>query len=162
MLQMLRSLMYDDEQGATGNRDQAFIDMMHDFMASHRDSLASTESFKAIAEKHMTKQMDLQQNGRLDWFFAEWVYGTEVPRYRMKYVVQPAGGTNVKVRVEIAQSEVGENFAMFVPVFADFGKGMVRLGQVAVAGNATRTAIFQPDHAPKKVALNVYKDVLER
>src|SRR5438067_6585769 len=79
VLQMLRSLMYNDEQGAPGNRDQAFIDMMHDFMESHRDSLASTESFKAIAEKHMTKQMDLQQNGRLDWFFAEWVYGTEVP-----------------------------------------------------------------------------------
>jgi len=159
---MLRSLMYNDEQGATGNRDQAFIDMMHDFMDSHRDSLASTESFKAIAEKHMTKQMDLQQNGRLDWFFGEWVYGTEVPRYRMKYDVQPAGGMNVKVRVEIAQSEVGENFAMFVPVFADFGKGMVRLGQVGVAGNATRTAIFHLDQAPKKVALNVYKDVLER
>jgi aminopeptidase N len=57
VLQMLRSLMYSD-QGA-GNRDQAFIDMMHDFMESHRSSAASTESFKAIAEKHMTKQMDL-------------------------------------------------------------------------------------------------------
>jgi aminopeptidase N len=53
VLQMLRSLMYS-AQGA-GNRDQAFIDMMHDFMESHRNAAASTESFKAIAEKHMTR-----------------------------------------------------------------------------------------------------------
>jgi len=50
---------------------------------------------------------------------------------------------------------------MLVPVFADFGKGMVRIGQIAVAGNSTRTAIFNLDHAPKKAAIN-YKDVLER
>jgi hypothetical protein len=160
VLQMLRSLMYSD-QGA-GNRDQAFIDMMHDFMESHRNSAASTESFKAIAEKHMSKQMDLERNGRLDWFFDEWVYGTEIPRYHFKYDVQPANGGNVKVRVELTQSEVDDQFAMFVPIFADFGKGMVRIGQLAVVGNATRTAIFNMDQRPKKVALNVYKDVLER
>ena len=160
VLQMLRSLMYSD-QGA-GNRDQAFIDMMHDFMESHRNSAASTESFKAIAEKHMSKQMDLQRNGRLDWFFDEWVYGTQIPRYHFKYDVQPGNGGNVKVRVELTQSEVDDQFAMFLPIFADFGKGMVRIGQLAVVGNATRTAIFNMDQQPKKVALNVYKDVLER
>jgi hypothetical protein len=72
VLSMLRSLMRA-EYGAAGNPDQAFIDMMHDFMERHRDTPASTESFKAVAEKHMTKQIDLQQNGRLDWFFREWV-----------------------------------------------------------------------------------------
>ena len=160
VLQMLRSLMYSDQ--GTGNRDQAFIDMMHDFMESHRSSAASTESFKAIAEKHMTRQMDLQRNGRLDWFFDEWVYGTEIPRYHFKYDVQPANRGNVKVRVELTQSEVDDQFAMFVPIFADFGKGMVRIGQLAVVGNGTRTAIFNMDQQPKKVALNVHKDVLER
>jgi hypothetical protein len=51
---------------------------------------------------------------------------------------------------------------MFVPVFADFGKGMVRLGQAAVVGNATRTVVFHMDGKPKKVALNAYKDILKR
>jgi hypothetical protein len=161
VLLMLRSMMYAD-QSTEGNRDQAFIDMMHDFMESHHDSNASTESFKAIAEKHMPKRLDLQQNGRLDWFFNDWVYGTQVPRYHFKYDVQPADKGNVRVRVEITQSEVNENFAMFVPVFADFGQGWVRLGQVALAGSSTRTAIFSMDRQPKKVALNVYKDILER
>ena len=161
VLLMLKSLMYDD-QSASGNKDQAFIDMMHDFMESHRDAPASTESFKAIAEKHMTKQMDLQRNGRLDWFFNEWVYGTKVPRYHLKYDIQPGEGGHVKVHAEITQSEVDDQFAMYVPIFGDFGKGLVRLGQILVIGNSTRNANISLDRAPKKVELNSFKDILER
>jgi hypothetical protein len=161
VLSMLRSLMHAD-QSSSGNPDQAFIDMMHDFIETHQKTPASTESFKAIAEKHMTKQMDLQQNGRLDWFFNQWVYGTQIPRYSFKYDMESEGGNKTKLKVEITQSEVDQNFAMFVPVFADFGKGMVRIGQIGVAGNRTRAVIFHMDNKPKKVAINVYKDVLER
>jgi hypothetical protein len=153
--------MYADQPDGK-NPDQAFIDMMHDFMDSHQKVPASTESFKAIAEKHMTKAMDLQQNGRLDWFFNEWVYGTQIPKYSFKYDMESEGGEKTKVKMEITQSEVDQNFAMFVPVFADFGKGMVRIGQIGVLGNNTRAAIFHMDSKPKKVAINVYKDVLER
>ena len=153
--------MYDD-QAAPDKNDQAFIDMMHDFMQSHRDSPASTESFKAIAEKHMTKQMDIQKSGRLDWFFNEWVYGTLIPRYSFKYELQPAEGGKTKVHAEITQSEVDNSFAMFVPIFADYGNGMVRLGQIGLAGNSTRAVDFVLDRQPKKMALNAYKDILDR
>ena len=86
VLQMLRSMMYDPD-----DQDKAFIAMMHDFVESHREQAATTESFKAIAEKHMTKMMDLGRNGRLDWFFDEWVYGTQVPRYHFEYQLSPGG-----------------------------------------------------------------------
>ena len=161
VLSMLRSLMRAD-MGSAGDPDQAFIDMMHDFMERHRDTPASTESFKAVAEKHMTKKMDLQQNGRLDWFFREWVWGTQVPRYGFKYDVQPAEGGKFRVHAEVTQSEVDENFAMFVPMFADFGQGMVRLTQVGIAGSSTKSYTLLLDRQPKKVALNVYKEILER
>jgi len=159
VLSMLRSMMR--AEGGGPNADQAFIDMMHEFMANQRDS-ASTESFKTVAEKHMTQQMDLQKNGRLDWFFRQWVLGTEVPRYGFKYEVQPAEGGKFKIHTEITQSEVDANFATFIPLFADFGGGMVRLGQFEVLGNSTRTMNITVDKKPKKVALNAYKDVLER
>jgi hypothetical protein len=135
--------------------------MMHDFMANQRDS-ASTESFKAVAEKHMTKQMDLQKNGRLDWFFRQWVLGTEVPRYSFKHDVQPVEGGEFKIHAEITQTEVDANFATLIPLFADFGSGMVRLGQIEMLGNSTRTFNISVDKRPKKVALNAYKDILER
>ena len=161
VLSMLRSLMRA-ENGSGGDPDQAFIDMMHDFMERHRDIPASTESFKTVAEKHMTTKMDIQHNGRLDWFFREWVWGTQVPRYSFKYDVQPGEAGKFKVHAEITQSEVDENFAMFVPIFADFGNGMMRLTQVGIAGNSSKSINFIVDRQPKKVALNVYKEILER
>jgi len=51
---------------------------------------------------------------------------------------------------------------MLVPIFADFGKGMSRIGQVGIAGNTTRNADVVLPSQPKKVALNAYKDILER
>jgi hypothetical protein len=85
-----------------------------------------------------------------------------VPRYGFKYDVQPAEGGKFKVHAEITQSEVDDNFAMFVPVFADFGQGMMRLTQVGIAGNSTKSYTVVLDRQPKKVAINAYKEILER
>lgn len=155
VLQMLRSMMYSEGE-------KEFIAMMHDFVESHRDRPASTESFKAIAEKHITRSMDLQGNGKLDWFFNEWVYGTQVPRYKFEYQATPAENGKTKLAMTLTQSEVNENFAMIVPIFADFGKGLSRIGQIPIAGNATRTVTVFLPATPKKVVLNAYRDVLER
>jgi len=157
VLQMLRSMMYSPQ-----DKDKPFIAMMHDFVESHRENAATTESFKAIAEKHMTSLMDLGKNGRLDWFFDEWVYGTQVPRYHFEYQLTPAAGGKVKLHMTIRQSDVDEHFAMLLPVYADFGKGMVHLGQVGITGNTTESGDLMLPSQPKKVALNAYKEILER
>src|SRR5262249_45621968 len=54
VLHMLRSLMWDPQTG-----DQNFIAMMHDFVESHLFKPATTESFQAVVEKHMTPNMTL-------------------------------------------------------------------------------------------------------
>lgn len=157
VLQMLRSIMYGYD-----DQDKAFIDMMHDFVESHRERAATTESFKAVVEKHMTKSMDINKNGRLDWFFNEWVYGTQVPRYHFEYQVTPADGGKVKLHMTITQSEVDGNFVMLLPVFGDFGNGMIPIAQVGVGGNSTRNVDILLPIKPKKVAFNAYKEILER
>jgi len=110
----------------------------------------------------MTKSMDLQQNGRLDWFFNEWVYGTQAPRYKFNYELTPGPDGRSKLHGSITQSGVDSNFAMLVPVFGDFGKGMIPLGRVAMVGDSTRTFDMDLPIQPKKVALNPYKEILER
>jgi hypothetical protein len=159
VLQMLRSIMRSPDEKEP---DKAFIEMMHDFVESHHESSASTESFKAVAEKHMSKLMDMEGNGRLDWFFNEWVYGTQVPRYHFEYQVTPADGGKFKVHMTLTQSDVDDKFAMLVPVFVDFGKGMGRIGQMGVHGNNSRTADVLLPAQPKKVVVNAYKEILER
>jgi hypothetical protein len=157
VLQMLRSIMYSLDDG-----EKPFIAMMHDFVESHRDHPASTESFKAIVEKHMSRQMDLDKNGRMDWFFNEWVYGTQIPRYHFEYQFSPAEAGKVKLHMTITQSDVDDKFAMLVPVFVDFDKGWIRIGQTAVVGNSSKSVDVLMPSQPKKVALNPYKEILER
>ena len=157
VLQMLRSMMYTSE-----DQDKAFIAMMHEFVESHRDRPATTESFRAIAEKHMTKLMDLRKDGRLDWFFDEWVYGTEVPRYHFEYQLSPAGPGKVNLHMTVTQSDVDNSFAMLVPVFADFGNGMDPIVQIGIGGNTTRNIDVVLPSQPRKVAFNAYKEILER
>lgn len=157
VLAMLRSIMYTNQ-----DRDKAFIDTMHDFVECHRDMPASTESFKAVVEKHMTKYMDLQANHRLDWFFNEWVYGTQVPHYDFAYQCSPGANGRTKLQMTVTQSQVDGEFMMLVPVYADFGKGMARIGQVPVAGNNAKTIDIDLPMRPKRVVLNAYKEILER
>jgi hypothetical protein len=157
VLQMLRSIMYSPQDG-----DKPFIAMMHDFVESHGDKPASTESFKATVQKHMTKTMDIAGNGRIDWFFNEWVYGTQIPKYHFDYQITPGEGGKTNLHMTITQSEVDDQFLMLVPVFADFGKGMVRIGQLGMKGNSSRSVDVPLPIQPKKVALNAYKDILER
>jgi hypothetical protein len=136
--------------------------MMHDFVSSHVDRPASTESFKAVADRHIPKSLDLQQNGRLDWFFDERVYGTDIPHYDFQYQTSAGAQGKTKLHMVITQSGVSERFAMLVPVFADFGKGFVRLGQLPAIGNSAKTYDVELPSQPKKVALNAYKEILER
>ena len=157
ILAMLRSMMYSFQ-----DQDKPFIAMMHDFVESHRERSATTESFKTIAEKHMTPSMDFNKNGRLDWFFNEWVYGTQVPKYHFEYKLSPGESGKVKLHITVTQSEVDDHFAMLVPVFADFGNNMNLIAQIAIAGNSTREVDIVLPSQPKKVALNAYKEILER
>jgi hypothetical protein len=106
--------------------------------------------------------MDLAGNHRLNWFFDEWVYGMQIPKYHFDYQVSPAEAGKFKLHMTVTQTDVDEHFAMLVPVFADFGQGMMRLGQVAVSGNTARTVDVLLPTQPKKVSLNAYKEILER
>lgn len=51
---------------------------------------------------------------------------------------------------------------MLVPVYADLGKGMIRIGQVPIIGSSTRTVDWVLPVQPKKIAVNAYKEILER
>jgi hypothetical protein len=129
ILHMLRQMMKDPSRGG----DKRFANMMQDFIMSHYNQDVSTEDLKRIVEQHMTKEMDLQGNHRMDWFFNEWVYGTEMPSYQFDYQL----GTDGTLSGKITQSGVSNNFAMPVPVYVDFGKGWTRIGVATMIGNST-------------------------
>jgi hypothetical protein len=157
VLHMLRSLMWDPQ-----SHDDAFIDMMKDFVKTYYNRSPSTEDFEALVAKHMKPGMDLAGDHRMTWFFQQWVYGTSMPKYRFEYSIKDEPEGKVRLTGTLTQSNVTETFRMKVPVYADFdGTGYMRLGQVLVAGNQSSQpfSIILPKR-PKKVVANQFNDIL--
>lgn len=155
VLQMIRMMMRDRKSG-----DVRFIKMMRDFIASNFNKDISTEDFKKIVEKHITPEMNIDNNGKMDWFFDQWVYGTEVPAYKFEYNVSKAGGKNI-LTGKLSQSGVSDNFAMVVPIYMDFGNGWVEFGKVTIVGKEPLDlGEIELPQSPKKVAICAYSDVL--
>ncbi|HEU0184993.1 MAG TPA: hypothetical protein VFS27_06735, partial [Blastocatellia bacterium] len=65
------------------------------------------------------------------------------------------------LRGKLTQSEVSPNFKMIVPIYLDFGKGVVRLGTIPVMGNMTtgEFAVKLPE-TPRRVMINYHHDIL--
>jgi aminopeptidase N len=156
VLHMLRWMMHNNKTG-----DQKFIEMMRDFVKTYANRNASTEGFKKTVEKHMLKSMDLDGNGRMDWFFGEWVYGTEVPRYKFEYSLAPESDGKFLLKGIVTQSGVSQDFKMLVPIYLDFNGKIMRLGDIAVQGNSsTQEFKVRLPERPKRVLINANHDIL--
>jgi aminopeptidase N len=156
-LHMLQQMMYDRKNG-----DKAFIEMMQDYVKTFHDRNASTEGFERIVEKHMSPKMDLAGDKSMSWFFIQWLYGTEVPRYRLDYTLAPQADGKCLLTGTITQSDVSQGFRMLVPVYLDFEGGKpVRLGEVTVMGSgpSPEFKVMLPQK-PKRVLINANYDVL--
>ena len=155
VLHMLRCLMYDQ---ATGDKD--FRTMMQDYLKTFANQAVSTEDFKWLVEKHLKHAMDLDGNHRMDWFFAEWVYSTDVPSYRLEYSVIAEKGSQPVVTGKLTQSGVSPMFKMRVPIYAEFEGRKVLIGSMAITGAASGEFKVTVPEMPKRILLNVNHDVL--
>ncbi|HUN61976.1 MAG TPA: hypothetical protein VMU53_08300, partial [Candidatus Sulfotelmatobacter sp.] len=120
--------------------------------------------FKAIVEKHMTPPMDLDGNHKMDWFFNDYVYGTQLPTYRLDYTFKPDASGDIIFAFTLSQSNVGQNFKMLVPIYLELDNGhMYLLGRAHVTGtNAIQDQVPLKGlkAAPHRAVLNYYDDVL--
>ena len=159
ILHMLRMMMWTAQTG-----DQNFKDMMHDFVQSYSGHAATTEDFKAMVEKHMTPDMQRIGDGKMDWFFDEYVYGTTLPTYKFDSSFEKNSDGDVVLSMKLTQSGVDERFSMLVPLYFEFADGHVgQLGRVAMVGNTSQEGkipIKGLKDIPRRAMLNYYDDVL--
>jgi aminopeptidase N len=158
ILHMIRMMMYTAKDG-----DQTFRETMQDFVSKYRLQPATTEDFKAVVEKHMTPVMDLDGNHRMDWFFNEFVYGTDLPVYHFESQITGSGDAQ-SVHFKLVQSGVSDKFKMMVPLWFELADGkFLRAGSIAIIGPSTveKTFSLPKLSSPlKKVYINYYYDVL--
>ena len=156
VLTMLRMMMRDS---TAPDPDARFKAMLHDFCKTYDNKSASTEDFKAIAEKYMTRTMDLENNHKLDWFFREYVYGTGIPRYEFHADVQSTPDGKFKMVGSFKRSGVPDNWMDLVPVFSEDKGKPVPLGLFHVTKADTQFSIPLNSN-PGKLQINSWEELL--
>src|SRR5260370_40374433 len=74
VLYMLRMQLWD---GRSADPDHNFKEMMQDYCKPFDNKAASTEDFKTILERHITRSMDADGNHTLDCCFNQYVHGID-------------------------------------------------------------------------------------
>jgi Peptidase family M1 domain len=159
ILHMVRMMMWD-----RATRDANFKATMQDFVKTYSGKPATTEDFKAMVEKHMTPQMDLMGDHRMDWFFNEYVYGTALPSYDFSSTFEKNADGDVVFGFKLTQSGVDDKFRMLVPIYLEMADGGVAsLGRASIAGNSTverKVTLKGMKNPPKRAMVNYNYDVL--
>jgi hypothetical protein len=160
VLHMLRMAMWDAR-----NQDAAFMAMMKDFATTYAGKNPSTLDFKRMAEKHATPSLRLTEDGKLDWFFEQWVFGTDIPKIESKLEFKDAGGGKYKVSGTITQSRVPDSFATVVPMYVHLDKSsVIKFGSMVIVGSSSKPIEFEIalPRKPLKFSVNANHDVLTR
>lgn len=162
VMHMLRMMMREDR---VPDPDRAFKAMMRDFVSSWSGRNPSTEDFRAVAERHMTKAMNLGGNGRLDYFFDQWVHGTAIPTLTSALEATDLGGGKYRIAGTITQTGVPAGFRTLVPIYLDLGNDRIeRLGTVPISGPIVQKVSVEIGlpQRPRRVLVNAMHDVLSR
>lgn len=159
ILHMVRMMMWDKRTG-----DQNFKATMQDFVKTYAGRAATTEDFKSMVEKHMTPEMAGFGGGKMDWFFDEYVYGTQLPSYNMQSSIGNNAAGDMEFSFKLTQANVDASFRMLVPLYIELADGSVRfLGRAPLTGNTSmeqKIPLKGLKDKPHRILVNYYDDVL--
>ncbi len=162
VLHMLRSMMAEPK---AQNPDERFFTMLRDFAERYSGKNPSTHDFKTHVERHMVPELNATSNGKMDWFFDQWVYGTEIPRYDVNLNITKAGKGKFRIEGSVSQSGVSDSFLAMVPLYLDLGKGqLARIAKAPFKGTTTQQLELTVElpRKPKRALVNAHHEVLSR
>ena len=149
ILHMLRMMLMDLETGD----DTRFLDLMRTFFDDHLHDVASTRSFEAAVTRAFGEPMM--------WFFDQWVYGVDVPTYRLDLEVLQLVDQDAPYLLHgmIRQENVPENFRMPVPIMIYFDGRAPLAKRVRVDDEEIEVSILLPAE-PTDIDVNYHHGVL--
>jgi hypothetical protein len=147
--EMIRVLMHDPK---LKNPNARFIAMMHEFTSTFAGQNASTEDFRKIVEKHAARPME--------WFFEQWVYGSETPEYDFSYQLSNVEGGQTELAMTLTQSKVSESFRMQLPLYAVVNGEQRYLGLIGVSGTKPLKTSMKLPFKPEKILLDPERNIL--
>ncbi len=148
VVHMLRILTLDLK---TMSEDR-FTGIMKDFYRKYEGRRASTEDFRRVVEKHTGNDMA--------WFFDQFVYGAEIPTYKVAHRSEQGSDGQWRVKLRVRQEGVPDGFQMYVPVTLELGKDRKARVRVKVKGPVSEIDLPLMPAEPRKVTFNDLEGVL--
>jgi len=109
--------------------------------------------------------LNATKDGKMDWFFNQWVNGIDTPHYVSDLKAEKTAGDEYRIHGQVTQQGVPKDFRTLVPIQLDFGKNEVtRIGMLGLTGEATVPidVKLKLPKAPKRVLVNANGEVLAR
>ena len=147
MAHMLRILLL---QMSNMNEDR-FTNAMREFYTTYHGRTASTADLQHVMEKYA--------GADLGWFFHEWFDGTDIPTYTWAWRAEPGTGGQFAAHFRVKQTNVPDDFQMYVPVTVVLKDGRALKTRIHVAGPLTDVALPVPGEI-KEVRFNELEGVL--
>lgn len=150
VLHMLRGVLGDEKFFETMKTYASYPGLAYD--------VAVTEDFQAVAEE--VSETDL------DYFFQEWIYGENYPKYYVEYAYEELAGNETKITINVDQAANNNPSFFTMPlqfeiktsevdsVFTFFNDQKTQQFEVTVAGNLP-TVTFDPDNWIMKDVITV-------
>jgi len=98
----------------------------------------------------------------MSWFFNQWVYGTDIPKYRFSFNAEKTREGKYKVKCCVQQSDVPDNFKMIVPLTVIFDDDRYIHFKIWVDKPEEIIELPLLPYEPKKIIFNTYDAVLAR
>ncbi|MCX6139352.1 MAG: M1 family aminopeptidase [Candidatus Kapabacteria bacterium] len=148
VLHMLRNMMIDFKT----MKEDVFLTVMKEFFTRYNGKRASTADFQHVIEEVTGTGMG--------WFFKEWVYGNELPTYRVAWKKEKLPEGQWKVTMRVKQENVSEDFTMLIPIkVTSDDKKFIRL-RLNVTGKESEIILPHFSFEPDDVIFNDLTSVL--
>ncbi len=145
---MIRYLMHDYKTGS----DDAFANFLKDLAVKYKDKIITTPLLQKLLEDHIGSDMT--------WFFNQWVYGTEIPKYKYDYTSVKTPENKYKVGLNVIQKNVSDGFAMIVPITVLFDDDRYIHLKIMVDKPEAEIELPILPLKPKKIIFNTFSAVL--
>ena len=147
---MLREMLRDP---TSRDPDARFIALLHTLVTKYAQNSLSTEQLQKEVEAVMTTKMDLEGGRSMEWFFAEYVRGTGIPRYKVEFTTHRTekglSGPRQTLPIQVPRS-----FIAPVPLYIGSATGRsTLLGTVLAAGEETSFS-FNSQTDPHKLLID--------
>lgn len=161
VLEGLRVLLH---RPGSADPDAAWFGVLRELASTYAGASPTTEDFQRLVERHLPPVEGAAHEGRLGWYFDQWVRGAEVPVLTASLAAEKAGRDSYRITGSVALAGVSDTFRALVPLDVDLGGVGAALGHIQLLGTnpgVVDITVTLPAK-PKRVVANLHHELLTR